>query len=259
MTTIRSSLPPAVLLVANLVVATPLAAQLTLEEPEGCEVSWTPLPKDFISEYQNSYLLSDNGVSIFTLNDVEPLYISCSIGEAAAIDFLNQDLYFPNDAGETVRLLPLGGSTGFALEKIENDINKPHLRGLPPSGERYYFSQPINGIPVLGSSLIIHIKNGNEIYSIDGRVLTNTEVPTAQLSEEEATQIAFKETDTNTELDIQEQFIVNPHLYNTSEASENYITVAVRAGMGQESAEYFIDLVSGSIVYQRPLSFSVLD
>ena len=90
------------------------------------------------------------------------LYKTKSEGIDGVKEFL-QDQQKANGA----KIIPKDFIDNSALARSVNDQNDPFLkkRNINLSNEHFFFTQKIKGIPIYSSSLVIHLRNKNEIYS----------------------------------------------------------------------------------------------
>lgn len=170
------------------------------------------------------------------------IYKSSEVGEEAARDFIangiNTDgsLLFPSNTQQTL------STSKLLKEKL---------------AEHYYFEQLIDEIPVYGSSVIVHIRNGDEIYATEGKVLSTVTIPEPVVTEQQAKETALLQAavDGNGEellITKVEKTILNKQLIGFPDDASNYIVVAisVEGKSGLFYTTYFVDLVTGQILHQ---------
>src|SRR3989344_992823 len=147
--------------------------------------------------------------------------------------------------------------------KSVNDQNDPFLktRNINISNEHFFFTQKIKEIPIYSSSLVIHLRNKNEIYSIDGNLVKNENFESEVVSEEKARQSAidkaYKEIQQGTKLKVigTKKYILNKKILGINDDEKNYLTLEVKVISETIpsifSKSYFVDLKSGDVIYDE--------
>lgn len=182
------------------------------------------------------------------------IYKSSKTGIDAAWDFIsskresNGAILIPDNFDKNVLVI---------RSKLDKDMPTEH----------YYFAQSINQIPVFGSTIVVHIRNSNEIYSLTGTVILNELLDSPILSEDQTKQIALekakKDAGSQVQLVVKESkpYVFNKTVLGESSDSKNYntygITVEQNSLIKSFATMYFVDRVSGEIVYQETLILDV--
>ena len=203
-----------------------------------------------------SSVLEDEDRTKFSLNSEDSyLYKTKNKGLEGVKEFLAENPKYKNS------LLPNNFLKNSELTRSEKDTNNPFLKKnkISSSKEHYFFTQKINGIPVYGSSLIVHIKNGNEIYSISGNLIKKDIILSQKISKEEAENktlvLAKEEAKTKLIIFKSENLIFNKKIAGLSNDPKNYYSLAVTVKSDTVptifSKIYYIDLNSGSLLYSE--------
>lgn len=210
-----------------------------------------------------SFFLEDDTRDKFSLNSDEGyLYKTKNSGLEGVKEFLSGSSKYKKS------LLPNNFINNSELERTEKDINDPYLKKnkIASTKEHYFFTQKISGIPVYGSSLIVHLKNGNEIYSISGNLLKKGIEDKQKISNEDAEktalEIAKKQSKTMSfNILSSEKVVFNKKLVGLSEDPKNYLTLAVTINSDPIffSKIYYIDLKTGSLLHVEDRIFTALD
>ena len=189
----------------------------------------------------DSYIESQNTNTVFNVfSGKESIYTSNKTGRDAAVDFLSQTDFLPKD---------------FA-RNIEDRRSKEE----PGGKQHFYFYQTINNIPVYGSNIAVHIKNGNQIYAAEGNVLKDETLGDEVLTEQEAGPIALKQAqldNPDTELSViaSEKVILNTKLLGLDNDGKNHVALAVEITSTVIGSEfdtiYFVGLEKGEILYSK--------
>lgn len=164
-------------------------------------------------------------------------------------------------------LFPSDFSTNSKVEEVKKDQDDPFLKNknISLSNEHYFLTQKINGVPVFGSSVIVHVKNNNEIYAVSSKLITTNKTTARKFSNQEAQNIAFNKASEEYQGTLKygaiAESIYNPALTGISEDSTNYYTLSVEifSDTSDFSKIYFVDLESGKIVYDQEQVFQGLD
>jgi Zn-dependent metalloprotease len=225
-----------------------LKSQPTPPHPKLIE---TIIPPSSISK-DSSIILTKN-TSLFSLQSSNSyFYKTKSTGIAAAREFMTQ-----NPTYNSQPLIPKNFKENAPLLKTVKD-------SVNPSSVFYTFGQNINKIPVFNAGLKIHLKNGNEIYSVQANLINNFQIEEQKLSEQTAQNIATlqaqKDAPQNTPLILEstQKYILNKKILGENDET-NYLTLAVIIKNAENSPswfnkQYFIDLNNGTIVYQINLT-----
>src|SRR5579872_2742232 len=108
-----------------------------------------------------SYHLHKPNSSIFSLyTTTGVLYHSNQQHLQAALDFIQQD---PRDYLGT-KLFTSNLEQNIHLSHFITDGSSPNNIGT----EHYFFQQIIEGIPVYGSQIVVHIKKSSDVYAASG-------------------------------------------------------------------------------------------
>lgn len=139
--------------------------------------STQPLNLDTVSEESHTQI-SSVSAKIMVSSDDEYLYKASKEGKDAAIEFIiqaqnNQGALFPEGIEKE-------------MEEVRSETDSYGTITLKEPTSHYYFEQNINDIPVYGSTIAIHIRNGREIYAADGKTLIDTSVQPATLTRKQA-------------------------------------------------------------------------
>ena len=166
---------------------------------------------------------------------------------------------------QNANLLPSTVVENTRLARNVDDTQDSFLkeRGFNLKSRHLIFQQQLQNIPVLGSSLSMHMAEDNTVYRMSANLATDETVPQAKISDDDAKNIALEEAKKDTtdpdalEVRSSNRTIVNKKLLGLSDDSNNYLTLAVNINTkilsGNFPRRYYIDLVSGQIVYQEPL------
>lgn len=207
-------------------------------------------------------------------NSPKAIFLSSSTGINAAHDFITSNPIVRTADGKTVNILPLNFDQNSILIKSINDQTDPFLadKNIDKNKEHFYYQQTIQGIPVYGADLAIHIKNtplGGEVYGVSGSLSLNQNIPDAKISNEEARKIALaeasKEVPADTELEtiIQDKTIFNLSTLDISDDNTNYLTLPVEVKTKEMKVPfdsiYFVELNKGKIVYSGSKIYSALN
>lgn len=216
----------------------------------------TTTKKPKISEYSKQNV--SEGHSVFSISSEQDyIYKSRKNGEEAVEDFIKT-------GGEIngKEMLPkdfYGNSKKVRVVK-DNKLN-PSYNTSSSSKEHYFYKETVEGIPVYGSSLIVHLKNGNEIYSVSGNITTEKNITSQKVSVEDAFKIAKEkaifESKNAKDLKFSEntKSIINFKILGLSQDLTNYLTLAVKADSLSYifSKRYYVDLSNGKIIYDENL------
>lgn len=207
------------------------------------------------------------------LVDKNTAYVSLQSGKASFYQTLAKGI---DGAREFILLNPSYASRTFippdflehaTLDKSISDATDPFVLKNNPgaNSEHYFFHQHIQSIPVYHAVLAIHLRNGNEIYAVEGNLAENQSYKEAKLTREQATAIAYskaqKDGKNSPDLKIvqREIYILNKKVIGESEDDTNHLTLAVTVQkstydkQGPFKKKYFVDLATGRIVYEEML------
>lgn len=187
------------------------------------------------------------------------IYKSKKEGIDAVKDFIKL-----NPSYNKAKLLPEGFDKNSALNRTARDSQDPFLqkKGIYLTNEHYFFEQKINGIPIYGAQLAVHLRNKNEIYSVSGNLVKTKETTKQKITEEKAKEVALSEAQKEgrtIELKVSKVYksIINLKLLGVSSDETNYLTLAVEVDskniLPLFSKVFFVDLASGKIVFQEDL------
>ncbi|MDO8270111.1 MAG: M4 family metallopeptidase [Candidatus Levybacteria bacterium] len=200
----------------------------------------------------------EEGRTVFSLSSQgKYLYKSKSKkGKEAAIEFIKANPSF----NSTPPIFPEKFSDNAFVIREEKDADDTFLKSnnFILTNEHYFFDQKINGIPVYNAQVVIHLRNGSEIYATSGNVSTAKTQTAEKLSESEAIKIAIekaREESGARELIVKQtnKFYVNEKLLGLS----NDVTDKIALKVEVESpgvpvlfrTDYIISLTNGEIIY----------
>lgn len=226
------------------------------------------LNRSFISNSLNINSLSSSSVFIENKTTVfyslyKPkgyLYKSSKEGLDGVMGFLIKNPSYSNGK----KILPSNFINNTKLIRQSKDKDDLFLqkRGISLTNEHYFFDQRIQGIQVYASRLSVHLKNKNEIYSIDGNLVTDQNIGVQKITEEQAKQIAlntaYKDASEESKLKVAEfkKYIINKKILGYDENNKNYLTLEIRVDSDSEfktfSTSYFVNLENGEIIYESP-------
>lgn len=189
------------------------------------------------------------------------LYRSGKQGEEAVLDFIKKDGPI-NGLGKT---LPSSFFKNSTINKITKDsqLNSEYISNSSTK-EHYSFTQKIDGIPVYGASLIVHLQNGNEIYSVSGNLVKNGKITSLKIKSQDANIVALnvakKESDIK-DLKVvdSKKTLLNFNILGISDDPVNYLVQQVQVSSLSDnfSTRYFVRLDSGEIIYKENLQQNV--
>lgn len=186
---------------------------------------------------------SDIGIYAF---GTRSFYQTHDSGQTGVMEFLNEQ---PQVEGEN--LLPKNFQKSIRMFRQNTTGNENH----------YFYQQTVNGIPVYASQFALHQRDGNEIYSVQGNIVTDTKIWTGVITEDQARLIATAEAKKATEVPITvtatQQIIFNGQAIGVSDDPKNYLTYAVyveatnrQDGFGRK---YFVSTIDGTILFSEDL------
>lgn len=229
---------------------------------------------DTTSLNENSYVKKEESIINFSLyKDKNYLYKTKSKGEEAVLEFLNntpqyQQPEIPNSSTEKVKsasiiqVFPKNFVRNSFLIRKSFDSEDKFLirRGYNINNKHFFYNQKINNIPVFGSILGVHVRNENEIYSLEGNLILDETIKTQKISYDQAKEIAFnkarEETGGNLPLKIEkiDPYILNLKLLGLTEDKNNYLTLAITINSANSpffSKQYFVDLETGKVLFMQ--------
>ncbi len=205
-------------------------------------------------------LVGDHVLRNITIQYPNNGYKTSAKNEEAAKEYLRESGIVPKtyvDNAEIIR--QVDDNKDQFISKYEVKLSSQH----------YFFQQYINSIPVQGSLLGIHIRNGDEIYFVAGKVLTNMEVESGNVPIESAALIALNEaisavgTDVDFENPSVERIIYNGKLLGISNDNRNIpaIKATIRATNPSIhfAKEYYISLVDGEKLDEVTLIYHAIN
>ncbi len=206
------------------------------------------------------------------------LFQSQSEGLGAATDLINKNPPMHTKPAarsfsslDSQKLLPDGFLNKLSLKRTRDDSRDLFLKreGINLLNNHFYYEQKINNTPILGSFLDVHVENKNEIYSLDGNLLLNENLPAEKITQEQAEKAAL--TIAENELNKQNQLkiissartVFNKRLLGFSDEDNNYISLAVVIGSNDFKnnflKKYFINLESGALLLEEQLLKDALE
>lgn len=224
--------------------------------------------RSFVSNSLNVKSLSESSVFVENKTSVfyslyKPkgyLYKSSKESLDGVMEFLIKN---PNYLGGK-KILPPNFINNTKLIRQSKDKDDLFLqkRGINLTNEHYFFDQKIKGIPVYAARLSVHLKNKNEIYSIDGNMVKDQTIGIQEITEEQAKQIALNKAKADAALKEKlkiaqtQKYIFNKKVLGFEDDGKNHLTLEVRVDSDLEfktfSTSYFVDLESGEIIYESP-------
>lgn len=173
-----------------------------------------------------------------------------------------KDLINKNPSFKGTKLLPSDFGKNSDLTRSEKDSEDKFLKSknINISNEHYFFEQKINGIPVYGSSLAVHLRNKNEIYSASGNVVSTKITTEQKITEDQARQIALNDAQeevpeaTQFKIVKGQKYILNKKILGISDDEKNHLALRLQIDSSDNppsfSMMYFIDLEKGDILYK---------
>lgn len=218
-----------------------------------------------LSDYSKTILRKATNYFIIQ-KDKGYIYKSSKTGIDVVKDFINK-----NPSFKGVKLLPSDFAENSDLIRSKKDSEDKFLKSknINITNEHYIFEQKINEIPIYGSSLAVHLRNKNEIYSVSGN-LVKTKITTEQkITEDEARQVALndalKEVPGTTQFKIikSQKYILNKKVLGLSNDEVNYLALGIQVDSSDKpptfSVLYFIDLETGEILHKLSNIMDFLD
>lgn len=177
----------------------------------------------------------------------------------AVKEFLQTNPTYEGSDGK--RLFPDTIAQDAQFKRSQNDSDNPTYKRLmhDTSEEHYFYEQTVHGIPVYGSHLTVHLRNNNEIYDVDGILLTNGNLPAILVSNERAIEVAKeaakKDAETAAEFTAgaTTKYVFNRKLLNLAPTDTNHLVLEIPITGADFGANYLVDLSSGAVVFSTPL------
>src|SRR3989344_73927 len=126
------------------------------------------------------------------------------------------------------------GSTLFP-PNLKEEINlKRESEDVTSNKDHIFFDQKIDGIRIVGGELAVHIKGGNKIYALTGKILSDKSYAQPKISDEKARELAVQqaraelENETEFTVTVHPKAIVNLKLLGLSDDETNYYTAPVQ-------------------------------
>lgn len=181
--------------------------------------------------------------------------------------FFNTQLLPPENAVEFIS--PEVSSTLFLSDSKYDSENE----GLTELKSHHTVHQSINDVPVFGGEVRFHMKNGTDLVGIQGSILKNTQVESANLTDEEALQIAINQaridfegqasvSTLELEVPTNEQVIINEALLGLSDSAQNYFGQRIQLRSTEQPPslfrEYIVNKSTGKVVLNINLIHSAL-
>jgi Zn-dependent metalloprotease len=238
------------------------------------------------STSEDSYIDQNNATTNISIySDEGTIYQGTNTGGAAVLEFLNSNpQYQPDQIGnpnnvkgissdnQTPRqLIPKNFIQNSFLIRFFKDRDNRFLtaRNSNLNGEHFFYNQKIGNIPVFAGILAVHIRNGNQIYSVNGNLILNETLTAEKITEEQAKEIALKKAreqiPSNIGLKVEkaQRYILNLKILGFSDDETNYTTLAVTVNSDPNplyySRKYFVDLTSGNILFTQQLIYDALN
>ncbi len=214
-----------------------------------------------------SSVTRDTGRTVFSINTTNKyLYKSNKKGLDAAKEFLEKN----PSIGNSGPLFPEGFLQNATTTRQIEDKNDSYLQknGISINNEHYFFDQSLNGVPIYKASAVVHIKNGNEVYSTSGNVSSAKDVTSQIIQETKAVQIAFdlaKNESRTSQLEIEEtkKIYINEQLLGISDNPKNQIALKVMIRSKGSPiifrTEYIISLSDGKLLYSESQTRDLLN
>ncbi len=211
-----------------------------------------------------------NTFSLYTNTPSSPGFIAGTQGLGVKA-FAGRNVDIENN-GKVETLLPEETINQLFLQKKINEDQNPSFAAyslIAQGSQHFYYGQNINGIPVYGANVNMHV-NDNQVYAFDGSVTTDSTFPTANITEEQAQEIALNKAkqETNNQISLYiyqaEKTIINELILGISQDDSNHLTLNVWIRSEDNSInifskKYFVDLADGKIIYQEEKLIKVLD
>lgn len=200
------------------------------DQPSATTSSYTG-PITFPPASQDNHIQNNDETADFSLYSQEDvIYNASEDGENAAIEFIR--------AGSQP------GETQFLPSDVRANVTKTRQPVVESGMEHYYYQQTINNIPVFGSSVQVHIKEGNKVYAADANVTKKVDILPAVIPEDEAIRIALEKAreeagDIPFVVSNVSKSIINPKVGSLGQDTSNHPAIAVR--IEGENLQYLFD------------------
>lgn len=212
-----------------------------------------------ISVSKESTVIQSKNISTVLLNSYGSyLYKTRNTGLEGAKEFIEAAPLYNNS-----EIIPRGLSKNFELSRSVDDSDDPFLRQNNKilNNQHFFFTQTVGGVPLYGGELSIHIRNGNEVYSVDGSFVKSQKIETQTITDDQAKDIAMRKANLESAeygqlsvIKIQ-KYIYNKKVLKLEDDDKNYLILDVQiqndkeSGKGFFDKEYFVDLATGEIIY----------
>jgi len=167
----------------------------------------------------------------------------------------------------------IGGSDGNSIfpKDLINNIKSERVSdsfGSSDNKQHFFFIQTLNNVPIYGSSLVVHIKNGNEVYSTSGNLALSSKSTKKLLSDEKAKEIALaaaKKEKSDKEFAVYsiEKYYFNNSIMELSNDPTNHIAAAITINAPSDIFSYatlfMVDLENGKVLYAQNQLQDALD
>ncbi|OGK61319.1 hypothetical protein A3G65_00320 [Candidatus Roizmanbacteria bacterium RIFCSPLOWO2_12_FULL_37_7b] len=204
-------------------------------------------------------LAEDSSNNVIQFLSGEPVYSTTSPIQYRGTDIPSEETrkLIPDDPAHLSLTARLDDREAQYLQLAQISVNATH----------YYFRQiRCNDVPVYGSYINLHVGEDTEVYSISGALLKTDSECIAQISEEQAHEIALDTLKRDVQgagsynVRASEQSIINLNLIGESEDNTNYFTQMITTCADEDICRiYFVDLVSGTVVYDFQSSSGAVD
>lgn len=205
-------------------------------------------------------ITGDDVIRVVTVKYPEGGYISQSSNENAAKEYLRESGIVHKSYVENSQIVR------SVNDEDDNSSNEYEFK-IPTN--HYFFQQYIDGLPIQDAILGVHVRNKNEVYYVSGNSLTEFSLERENIMIEEAVNRAVeeaqKEVGGNIEIDLPtvEKVIYNGKLIGFSNDNRNIptakVTVSAEGNGFNFAKEYFISLIDGEKLEERPLIFHALN
>lgn len=233
---------------------------------------------------EESFVSDKENTSHFFLYTNEGSLYNSQVSEESLVTSLlnNQPVYSPNNSTGKISAFQSNTTTSsiFPLNIINNsylirkhDSNNDQVltaQGISLNTTHYIYNQTIGGIPVYGAVFGIHLKDGNKVYSLEGKLTKNSQVTAQVISEDKAKSTALeqaekdkKDNNINLKAAKSDKYIINNQILGASNDATNYLTQGVTVVSSDPAKPfatlYFVDLGSGKIIRYNQLIKTAID
>lgn len=210
-----------------------------------------------ITPYSDS--VREAGRSVFSISSQKDyIYKAKAKGRDAAVEFLKAN----PSINSAPPLFPKDFEKNASVTREELDRDDPFLKknNAGMNNEHYFFTQSVNGIPVYNSSVVVHLRNGNEIYAVSGDISTSSTQTMEKLNETNAAEIARRQAQkesgtTELKISVVGKYYINEKLLGISENSDDQLAVKVDVeSLGKPvifRTSYLVGLTDGKILYSE--------